>query len=133
MWGGLAAGARTPDISFMKTYGWLIVLVLAAVAGAALAANTGTDGKVGLELSQKLYCQMKSAFASPTGLFVGACLALVGLWRVINANVSGGVVFILAGVLITAAPSISQAFLGGIGAALGGTIATKPEITPPNC
>lgn len=112
---------------------WILVaLLLVLGTGAVFAAETTTsNGKLGLELSKQLYCQMKSAFTSNTGLFIGLCIAVMGLWKLLSTgNVGGGLILIVSGALLTALPSLAQSFLNGVGVALTG-IASETSVTPP--
>ena len=114
---------------------WILVLLLVGLGvGAAYAdtsSTTQTNGQLGLQLSQELYCQMKSAFTSNTGLFAGLCIAVFGLWKLLSGNMSGGLILIVSGALLTALPSLAQSFLNGLGMALSG-IATQTSVSPPS-
>jgi len=74
---------------------------------------TVTDSQAGLSLSQQFYCQAKGVLSGNLGLIAGLLLALTGLWAMVNGSLTGGVITLICGALITALPSLTESFLKG--------------------
>jgi hypothetical protein len=115
--------------------GMVVVLAGLAWAHGAWAQDTSpTDGQIAMALSQQLYCQAKGVLSGNLGLLAGMVIALYGLYTMINGAVSGGLILVICGALLTALPSLVQSTMQGLSGFLTSTqISAQALQIPPGC
>lgn len=79
----------------------LLLVVTALFAGAVYAyADNGSDvGAVELQL-------LEAIFTGNIGLTLGLAVTALGIWQVIHNNLTGGLILIVLGVLVTFLPGV---------------------------
>lgn len=111
-------------------------------AGSATTFQTShTSGKVGIQLSQQLYCDGKSLLQGDVGLIFGLLMVFFGIWALVRGSkMAPALITIIFGALVTALPSLVESSLGGIGQLLSDSnmtgSSTSANATPysvPNC
>lgn len=95
----------------------LPVIAVLLLAGVAIAMEP-TSGVDSVALTQGMYCDIKGLLGGKIGMLIGFGVALLGLMKMIQGNVGGGVLFIVFGVLVTWLPNLIEGTLGGLGGVL---------------
>lgn len=83
----------------------------------------------GVGLSKRLICYTFATLNGTVGLLLGFCLALYGLWTIIQGSPGWGIGLILGGAILTQVPNLVAAFLGGTQNVLESTQITEKGTT----
>ena len=87
---------------------WALVAVMVLMGPEVWAADAG------LNLSRRLICYVYSNFSGTIGLLVGFCIALYGLWMIIQGSLGGGVFLIAGGAVVSQLPGLVASTLSGV-------------------
>lgn len=113
-----------------------LMLAFVLLAGNALAADTATDGTVGLKLAQGLFCDTKNLLEGYLGLTLGLLLVLSGIWSLTSGgSPKTAFTLILFGALITSLPSLIISTMEGFGDLMekSGLSSSWEWVTPDQC
>lgn len=84
-------------------------------------------------LSQQFFCSTKSVLSGNVALFFGFLLAAGGMWQVIQGRAKAGLILIIAGALLTAAPNLVMSALKGVNSAVQSLQISPTPLNVPPC
>jgi murein DD-endopeptidase MepM/ murein hydrolase activator NlpD len=88
--------------------------LLFVIIGAMLICPDIWANPAGVGLSKRLTCYVFYLIEiSYIGLLLGFCIALYGLWTIIQGNSGWGIGFIIGGAIVTMLPALTTTFLQG--------------------
>ena len=124
----------------MKVLGLAAVaafLVCLPVWAAAASDPNASDGSVSIQLSSKMYCDVRDLVQGDIGLLLGLVLVFMGIWSMVQgAKIVAVLPIIIIGSLVTALPSLIEETFKGLGGLLSGvgiSQATYKAPTPEEC